>query len=86
MDIRTSWIQRLPGWRRFYRHLLPLYPAAVESFDLSGFDLVISSSHCVAKGARAPAGATHLCYCYTPMRYACAAAAARPSGSGAHFH
>ncbi len=70
MEIRTSWIQRLPGWRRIYRHLLPLYPAAVESFDLSGYDLVISSSHCVAKGARAAAGATHLCYCYTPMRYA----------------
>jgi len=70
MEIRTSWIQRVPGWRRIYRHLLPLYPAAIESFDLTGFDLVISSSHCVAKGVRAPAGATHLCYCYTPMRYA----------------
>jgi glycosyltransferase involved in cell wall biosynthesis len=70
MEIRTSWIQRVPGWRRVYRHLLPLYPAAIESFDLTGFDLVISSSHCVAKGVRAPAGATHLCYCYTPMRYA----------------
>jgi glycosyltransferase involved in cell wall biosynthesis len=70
MDIRTSWIQRIPGWRRSYRHLLPLYPRAIESFDLSGYDLVISSSHCVAKGARAAAGATHLCYCHTPMRYA----------------
>jgi len=70
MRIRTSWIQRLPGWRRIYRHLLPLYPRAIESFDLGGYDLVISSSHCVAKGVRAAPGATHLCYCYTPMRYA----------------
>ena len=70
MEIRTSWIQRIPGWQRIYRHLLPLYPQAIESFDLSGYDLVISSSHCVAKGARAAPGATHLCYCYTPMRYA----------------
>jgi glycosyltransferase involved in cell wall biosynthesis len=70
MDIRASWLQRIPGWRRIYRHLLPLYPRAIESFDLSGYDLVISSSHCVAKGARAAPGATHLCYCHTPMRYA----------------
>jgi len=70
MEIRTSWIQRVPGWQRIYRHLLPLYPRAIESFDLSGYDLVISSSHCVAKGAQAAPGATHLCYCYTPMRYA----------------
>jgi glycosyltransferase involved in cell wall biosynthesis len=70
MEIRTSWIQRVPGWQRLYRHLLPLYPAAIESFDLRGYDLVISSSHCVAKGVRAAPGATHLCYCYTPMRYA----------------
>jgi len=70
MDIRTSWIQRIPGWQRIYRHLLPLYPRAIESFDLAGYDLVISSSHCVAKGARAAPDATHLCYCYTPMRYA----------------
>ena len=70
MEIRTSWIQRVPGWQRIYRHLLPLYPQAIESFDLSGYDLVISSSHCVAKGARAAPGATHLCYCHTPMRYA----------------
>jgi glycosyltransferase involved in cell wall biosynthesis len=60
----------VPGWRRIYRHLLPLYPRAIESFDLTGYDLVISSSHCVAKGVRAAPGATHLCYCYTPMRYA----------------
>jgi glycosyltransferase involved in cell wall biosynthesis len=70
MRIRTSWIQRVPARDRVYRHLLPLYPRAIESLDLSGHDLVISSSHCVAKGVLTPPGATHLCYCYTPMRYA----------------
>ncbi len=70
MKIRTSPIQRLPGWRAYYRHLLPFFPAAVESFDLSGYDLVISSSHCVAKGAVTGPETLHLCYCYTPMRYA----------------
>jgi glycosyltransferase involved in cell wall biosynthesis len=69
MEIRTSWLQRLPGREKYYRHLLPLFPAAVESFDLSSFDLVISSSHCVAKGAVTRPEALHLCYCYTPMRY-----------------
>jgi glycosyltransferase involved in cell wall biosynthesis len=70
MTIRTSWIQNLPGRQIYYRHLLPFFPAAIESFDFSGYDLVISSSHCVAKGAVTPPGALHLCYCYTPMRYA----------------
>jgi glycosyltransferase involved in cell wall biosynthesis len=68
-EIRTSFVQRLPAVERRYRHYLPLFPAAVERFDLRGFDLVLSSSHCVAKGARAAAGAIHLCYCHTPMRY-----------------
>jgi len=70
MNIRTSWIQHLPGRQLYYRHLLPLFPSAVESFDFSGYDLVISSSHCVAKGAVTSADTLHLCYCYTPMRYA----------------
>jgi len=70
MKIRTSWIQRLPGRQVYYRHLLPLFPSAVESFDFSGYDLVISSSHCVAKGAVTGPETLHLCYCYTPMRYA----------------
>jgi glycosyltransferase involved in cell wall biosynthesis len=70
MEIRTSWLQNLPGCKRYYRHLLPLFPGAVESFDLSAFDLVISSSHCVAKGAVTRPETLHLCYCYTPMRYA----------------
>ncbi len=68
--IRASWLNRLPLARRGYRNYLPLFPSAVESFDLSGFDLVVSSSHCVAKGAIAPRGVPHLCYCHTPVRYA----------------
>jgi glycosyltransferase involved in cell wall biosynthesis len=68
--IRASWLNRLPFSRRHYRQFLPLFPRAVESFDLSGFDLVVSSSHCVAKGAIAPEGVPHLCYCHTPVRYA----------------
>ncbi len=68
--IRVSSLNRLPFARKHYRHYLPLFPRAVESFDLSGFDLVVSSSHCVAKGAIAPPGVPHLCYCHTPVRYA----------------
>lgn len=68
--IRASFLDRLPFARGRYRQLLPLFPRAVESFDLSGFDLVVSSSHCVAKGAVAPEGVPHLCYCHTPVRYA----------------
>jgi glycosyltransferase involved in cell wall biosynthesis len=66
--IHTSFVQRLPGAARHYRRYLPLFPAAVERFDLRGFDLVVSCSHCVAKGA-IPRGAPHVCYCNTPMRY-----------------
>ena len=69
-DVRVSWMQRLPGWRRHFKAYLPLYPFAVRSFDLAGFDLVISSSSAWAKGVRVPDGAVHVCYCYTPMRWA----------------
>jgi glycosyltransferase involved in cell wall biosynthesis len=68
--IRVSWLNRLPFARTGYRQYLPLFPGAVEAFDLSDFDLVVSSSHCVAKSAIAPAGVPHLCYCHTPVRYA----------------
>lgn len=67
--IHTSFLQNLPGAKTRYRNYLPLFPLAVESFDLKGFDLVISSSHCVAKGVKKPKDAKHFCYCYTPMRY-----------------
>lgn len=68
-EIRTSFVQRFPGVARRYRTFLPLFPAAIERFDLSGYDLVLSSSHCVAKGVRVPPGVPHVCYCHTPMRY-----------------
>jgi glycosyltransferase involved in cell wall biosynthesis len=68
--IRTSYLQGYPGARRHYRRYLPLFPAAIEEFDLSAYDVVISSSHCVAKGAIPGPAAFHLCYCHTPMRYA----------------
>src|ERR1700722_19653965 len=67
--VRTSFLQRLPGVHRYYRYLLPLMPAAVR-WRLPDCDLVFSSSHCVAKGVRAPDGVPHICYCHTPMRYA----------------
>jgi glycosyltransferase involved in cell wall biosynthesis len=66
----ASFVQHLPRAPRWYRHYLPLFPAAVESFDLDGFDLVISSSHCAVKSAVVPGRARHLCYCHSPMRYA----------------
>jgi glycosyltransferase involved in cell wall biosynthesis len=67
---RTSFLQRLPGVHRYYRHLLPLMPAAVACWRLPPCDLVVSFSHCAAKAARAPRGVPHVCYCFTPMRYA----------------
>jgi len=69
MRICTSFIQGLPGIKKFYRYYLPLMPWAMSSFNLAGYDLVLSTSHCVAKGIRIPAGARHICYCFTPMRY-----------------
>jgi glycosyltransferase involved in cell wall biosynthesis len=68
-DVRTSFLQRAPGVARHYRRYLPFFPAAAESLDLRGFDLVVSSSHCAAKGVRPAPGALHVCYCHTPMRY-----------------
>jgi glycosyltransferase involved in cell wall biosynthesis len=66
----TSFIQRLPMVRRAYRAYLPLFPTAIEQFDLDRFDLVVSMSHCCAKSIVRPGRARHLCYCLTPMRYA----------------
>ena len=70
MDVRTSFLQKMPGVEKKYRTFLPLFPAAIESFDLSGYDLVLTSSHCVAKGAKSAPGTLNICYCYTPVRYA----------------
>jgi glycosyltransferase involved in cell wall biosynthesis len=65
-----SIVQRLPGAARLYRHYLPVFPFAVEQFDLDGFDLVLSSSHCAAKAVVRTGRSLHLCYCHSPMRYA----------------
>lgn len=69
LPVTCSPAQRLPLLKRYYRHYLPLYPWAISRLDLSGFDLVVSSSHCVAKAAKARPAALHLAYIHTPMRY-----------------
>jgi glycosyltransferase involved in cell wall biosynthesis len=68
--IRTSFLQRLPGARRGYKRYLPLMPLAVEQFDLRAYDLLISSSHAVAKGVLTRPDQLHISYTHTPMRYA----------------
>ncbi|MEM9556264.1 MAG: glycosyltransferase [Acidobacteriota bacterium] len=71
--IHVSGLQRLVPDRLLrtkYRWLLPAFPRAIEDFDLGDFDLVLSTSHCVAKGALPAPDALHLCYCHSPMRYA----------------
>lgn len=71
MRITTSFLQRVPGVRRHYRYLLPLMPTAIGSFDIpKDVDLVVSFSHAVAKSIQPPQGVPHICYCFTPMRYA----------------
>jgi len=68
--IHTSWLQFFPGWRHYYRYLLPLFPHAAQNWQVPECDLVLSLSHCVAKSVIPPAGVPHVCYCFTPMRYA----------------
>jgi glycosyltransferase involved in cell wall biosynthesis len=68
--IHTSYLQHVPLAKGHYRSYLPFFPKAIENFDLAKFDLVLSTSHCVAKGVIVPHGARHICYCHTPMRYA----------------
>lgn len=67
---RTTFIQRLPGAQKRFRHYLPLMPLAVEQHDLSGYDIVISSSHAVAKGVLTGPDQLHVCYIHSPIRYA----------------
>ncbi|MCZ7609322.1 MAG: glycosyltransferase family 4 protein [Ignavibacterium sp.] len=67
---KTSFIQSLPYAKKRHRKYLPLFPKAIESFDLSKYDLIISSSHSVAKGVRTNKNQLHICYCHSPMRYA----------------
>jgi len=68
-SITTSFLQHVPGSRRWHRHLLPLYPLALELFDLSKYDLVISSESGPAKGVLTSSRTCHVCYCHSPMRY-----------------
>jgi glycosyltransferase involved in cell wall biosynthesis len=65
----TSFLQRVPAIQHIYRRLLPVMPEAIKSIPIGNCDLVISTSHCVAKGISVPRGVPHLCYCFTPMRY-----------------
>ncbi|SKA32967.1 glycosyltransferase family 4 protein [Consotaella salsifontis] len=67
---KTSFLQGMRVFRKMYRNLLPLMALAVEQFDLSDYDIVISNSHAVAKGVITAPNQLHICYCYTPMRYA----------------
>jgi glycosyltransferase involved in cell wall biosynthesis len=69
LRITASPLNKIPGIARHYRKLLPLFPWAIRRFDLEGYDLVLSTSHAVAKSVRIPEGVPHLCYCFTPMRY-----------------
>ncbi|MBJ7329449.1 MAG: glycosyltransferase [Solirubrobacteraceae bacterium] len=68
--VHPSFIQKIPGAVKQYPKLLPLMDTAFRRFDLSGFDLIVSSSHACAKNVRTPPGVPHVCYCHTPMRYA----------------
>jgi glycosyltransferase involved in cell wall biosynthesis len=68
--VHTSYLDRVPGAARHYQKLLPFVNRAYRSFDLSGFDLILSSNHACAKNVLTPPGVPHVCYCHTPMRYA----------------
>ncbi|MGI6496531.1 MAG: glycosyltransferase [Kiritimatiellia bacterium] len=68
--LACSFLQRIPGITRHYRSFLPLMPSAARRLRIPPADLLLTTSHCVAKSFRAPPGARHLCYCFTPMRYA----------------
>ena len=67
--VHTSFIQKMPLGTKKHRAYLPLFPFAIEQFDLRGYDVVISSSHCVAKGVLTKADQLHICYCHSPIRY-----------------
>lgn len=70
MPIKTSCIQNLPFSKKGYRKYLPLFPMAIERFNLKGYNLILSCSHCAAKGIIPPPDALHISYVLTPMRYA----------------
>jgi glycosyltransferase involved in cell wall biosynthesis len=68
--VHTSFIQNMPFSKSHHRTYLPLFPLAIEQFDLRGYDVIISSSHCVAKGILKKENQLHICYCHSPIRYA----------------
>ena len=68
--VTNSFIQKLPKSKTKWKNYLPLFPFAIEQFDLSEYDVIISSSHAVAKGVITNANQTHICYIYSPIRYA----------------
>ncbi len=69
-DIRTTWMQHIPGIQKRFKLFFWLYPFAFRTIDLAGYDLILSSSSAYAKGIRKPHGAKHICYCHSPMRFA----------------
>ncbi|MDV7209603.1 glycosyltransferase family 4 protein [Azotobacter beijerinckii] len=69
-SVATSFVQKMPWARKKYRHYFPFMPLAVEQFDLSAYDLIISSSHAVAKGVITGPDQLHICICHSPVRYA----------------
>lgn len=68
--VKTTFIQKLPFSKKYFRNYLPFFTKAIESFDLSEYDLIISSSWAVAKGVKSTSDQVHICYCHTPVRYA----------------
>ncbi len=68
-EVRTSFLEKLPGWKKYYQWYMPLMPRAVESYDLSEFDVVLSSTSAFAKGVKLRPDAVHVCYCHTPTRF-----------------
>lgn len=68
--VKTSFIQKLPFAKKLYRNFLPFFSKAIEEFDLTSYDLIVSSSYCVAKGVLTNANQLHISYCHSPVRYA----------------
>jgi glycosyltransferase involved in cell wall biosynthesis len=68
-NIKTSFLQKIPGWKNLYKAMLPLYPIAFEQFDFSGYDLVISQTTRFAKAVITKPNTLHICYCHTPPRF-----------------
>ncbi|MQL52255.1 glycosyltransferase [Desulfofundulus thermobenzoicus] len=69
-QVHASFLQRFPRAQKWYRKYLPFYPLAIEQVDLSGYDVILSSSHAAAKGVLVRSDQLHICYCHTPVRYA----------------